>query len=177
MHSTTRAKVRDKAQRPSAIKSQPYIRLKQSTLELMHIWTSPDQQKKTTPEKHVLCLPSHDDCCDSVQSLAQLNLTRSTEGKNDHTWKTCPVPFITWWMLWQCSISWAALKRRRLSQLTSTNPCSSVEMVLPWISGQQFNQTTDRVRPEKKADCFTLLKRITSLKIVNSEIRSEDQGS
>ena len=87
------------------------------------------------------------------------------------------MPFITWWMLWQCSISWAALKRRRLSQLTSTNPCSSVEMVLPWISGQQFNQTTDRVRPEKKADCFTLLTRITSLKIVNSEIRSEDQGS
>ena len=109
MHSTTRAKVRDKAQRPSAIKSQPYIRLKQSTLELMHIWTSPDQpkekrphlknmscafhhmmtvvtvfsllhnwtspdqpkEKMTTPERHVLCLSSHDECCDNVQSLEQ----------------------------------------------------------------------------------------------------------
>ena len=39
-------------------------------------------------------------------------------------------------------------------------------------SGTLFNTSTDKVKMEEKANCFTLLKRITGLKCVNSEIKS-----
>ena len=46
------------------------------------------------------------------------------------------------------------------------------QKVTPRHSGQLLNTSTDRVKMEKKASCFTLLKRITRLKCVNSEIKS-----
>ena len=56
----------------------------------------------------------------------------------------------------------------------------SSKKVGPQNSGQLFNTTTvDKVRSEKwkMAGCFALLRRITRLKNVKSEIRSEDQSS
>ena len=56
----------------------------------------------------------------------------------------------------------------------------SSKKVGPQNSGQLFNTTTvDKVRSEKwkMAGCFTLLRRITRLKNVKSEIRSEDRSS
>ena len=42
----------------------------------------------------------------------------------------------------------------------------------PRYSGQLFNTSTDKVKKEEKASCFTLLRRITRLKCVNSKVRS-----
>ena len=56
------------------------------------------------------------------------------------------------------------------------NKWSRRKKVNPRYSGQWFNQRHD-VWDRKKANCFTLLKRIARLKCVNSEIKSNVQIS
>ena len=52
-----------------------------------------------------------------------------------------------------------------------SNPSMSPRNGEAKYGGKLFNQSIDAVRP-KKADCFPILKRITKLKCVNSEVRS-----
>ena len=48
-------------------------------------------------------------------------------------------------------------EKRRLSQLTSTNPCSSGEMVIPRNSGQQLNtHSTDKWKAEKRLTAWRI---------------------
>ena len=64
------------------------------------------------------------------------------------------------------------IEKRRLSRLKSTNPGSSDEMVTPGTAASCFNTHSTDGWKTKRANCYTLLKRITNLKCVNSEIRS-----
>ena len=149
MHPQTHAKCRDQAQRPSAVRSQPSGRLEWSTLELMHNWTSPTTiNRKKTPY-----LQACPDTCKIMRDAL------SPAGQSlEHQWKGCfPVSRLE------------ALPRLTVQlQFQKT--------VRPGTAASCLTRTTDMVT-RKKADCSILLTRITRLKIVNSEIKSEGRNS
>ena len=66
------------------------------------------------------------------------------------------------------TLSWTTLKRKCCRSFQSTSPCRS-KMVSAQSSGQCVQPTTDQRWNLKKGQQFTLLKRITSYKSVNSE--------
>ena len=73
----TACKIRDQAQRPSAVKSQPCERLKWSTLELRAHWNRTNDQNKKSHHtcKYGLCLES--------SCLLQLSVKLSSSGKKE----------------------------------------------------------------------------------------------
>ena len=118
-----------------------------------------------------------DGCQSSPAELrAQLNLTGATKRKWPHL-EGMYLP-VTSFMLQMLNSFSGITGKRRLSQLKSTNPRSSCNTMSPQHSGQLFNTTTgDRWNYEKRPGASLYLKRITRLKIANSEIRSEDRSS
>ena len=87
---------------------------------------------------------------------------------------------------WKKASCFTLLKRITRLKRWSQEPRPAVSHYLNELPGskrwgqelQHIVQHIDRQgENRKKANCFTLLKRITRLKIVNSEIKSEDQNS
>ena len=120
---------------------------------------------------------------------AQLNLTKKQKRKENHTCKHVLMPDHVMGMTAICLSSTVEKRRRLLSQLSdyaqlfkkwrfpgtagrNLTPRPTSKGDDPRHSGQRFNTSTDKVKMEEKANCFTLLKRITGLKCVNSEIKS-----
>ena len=136
MHPSTSAKIRVQAQRPSNFKSKPSGRLKWSTLELVHNWTSPDPPKesdhtwKACPEAWTLA------CCNIPSwSLTRAKLRRFLKATHRH-------PEL-------------APKERPVVQ----------KMAIAQKRPIVWPATSNRVNIEKMDDCFTLLKRITRWKV------------
>ena len=101
---------------------------------------------------------------------SQLNLTRDQQRKI-----TAPAS-MSWYL--KCVIRNALSLLKYRPSITEKGGFPSVQKtVRPSTAASCLTRTTDMARQWKKADCFTLLKRITRLKHVNSEIRSEDRSS
>ena len=66
--------------------------------------------------------------------------------------------------------------QRAAVQPTTSTGWKSEKRWIPGTAGSCSTNDIDWVRTWKKANCFTLLKRITKLKSVNSEIRSNVKG-
>ena len=80
-------------------------------------------------------------------------------------------------LLWQCSYTLEQSEKRRCCRsfsLPTADECTEkIESQAQRAVVQHCNNR--QVKPRSKASCFTLLRRITKLKSVNSEIRSRIQ--
>ena len=136
-------RIRDKAQRPSAFKSQPSGRLTCSTPELgaqfqLNLTKKP-KKKDTTPWKHVL-LPDH------VQMAAEW-LSLETTGRSLSRLKT---------MHWLSNENGEARKSGQLFN-TSTSTNEKRKRVRPSTAASGSTQRHRRVRQGKKARCSLYL--------------------
>ena len=157
--STQTCKRRDKAQRPSVVKSRPRWRLTCS-MNSVHNSTSPDNQKKRGPRlKSWTCLESYPCCANCEMSVKLLSSIQkwnvvAASGYANHSKQ------------WRFPGTAGSCSKNR-------QPTWPLKMVSPRHSGQLFKTSTmDRVKKGKKADSFTLLRRINRSKCVNSEIKS-----
>ena len=139
-------KIRDKAQRPSGFVSQPCKRLKSSTPELrahLNLTRRPSKGRITIPASTWTCAWTVNSCCKCYRQSV--------------------------------TVARAILKKKVVAaEVYKWQSDSGHWKRIPGHSGQLFNTWTrpHRVRSWKLNDCFTLLKRITRFKRVNSDIRS-----
>ena len=150
---------------PRSVRSQPSGRLEWSTLELMHNWTSPTTIKRRRP---------HHTCKRHVLIPEKVNMLKMTKFMS---WVPC-------WTIdssrqWKKAICFTLLRRRleALPRLTVQLQFKNWKRWGQAHSGKLFNHDDRHGENEKRPTVPLLLKRITRLKIVNSEIKSEDRNS
>ena len=146
-------KIRDKAQRPSAFKSQPSGRLTCSTPELgAQLNLTNDQKRKgTIPASTSFCLIMWA-CRTCGQSLEQ----HSKKERCCRSFQLCRAK-------WTVKKVEAQYCGQLFNTLTSAN--EKRKRVRPSTAASSSTQRHRRVRQGKKGRLFTLLKRITNSKV------------